>query len=414
MLQSFNGLTEVARNVAADTLTDLRKMNSIWDRACAFNNLLDVLQKAVKNAADFDKLFPEANVKISRGKMLLTVKPLRDLGLSAVAYVKYTGYKRGWNAGSFTKLVRKVLDDHTNPYSESNNLYPEVDYKVYVRDTNSKPVARLNLLAEDEGYPSILLIEGFKDDVDAADIKKVAKALNISSLPAPKTVSNSKGGEARPRAFKMNTNGHVNISSSREWEPLYDNLDDIGEAIWVRMDRHDISWHDDNRLVLEAAKRGLVDLPVIAVNNQTAKRIEDGKVGEQLTSIKDAATGIRAQAESVLPNLRALAKYREFSREVVSGNRQVQQVIKNTVKGLTAVTARIDQLEKRVDGWEWASNHLNDDKDAYTKACVEGQTAGQARNKVVKDRYPLLVHLGNYAEVDEAHIKEYIELMDAK
>ena len=416
-------LTDVANAISAETVAELRKMTSIWERAAAFNGLMEVLQKAVKNSADFDKLFPE-NVIAFRGQnMIVRVKQIDDMGLDAVMYVKHKGYRRGSYSDTFVRLARKVVTDLDRSWDKDIvNLHPEVDFNVFIRDTNSKPVARLKLFAEENDYPPMLVIEGFKGDVTKAEIKKVAKALHIpeskikllSTLTAPKVNNSGKGGaEARPRAFQMPTSGSVNIGNSREWERVYDNLDDIDEAIWVKMDRHDISWSSDVRIVLEAAKRGLLDKPVIAVNYQTADRITEGKVGSQLTSAEDVAKELLAKIESFKPIYRALEKYNNFIGRVGSGNRHVRAIINNgAIPGLDAVSKRIEQLEKRIEGWEWAER--NSDADLMEAAGKAGYNAGEARNMAIVDRYPLLSHLQPYTDIPAEHIEDYIKMVDER
>jgi len=416
-------LTDAANTIAGDALAEIQKLDTVWERAAFYNIQMDVIQKAIHQSAGFNALFP--GTSMNRGsKMIIEAKPLTDLGYKAAYFVKYVGRARGWNGSEFTKLIRKTVSSDNNLFHDSVVIYPEKNVHVFVKDTNSKPVARIKAFAQRNNYPSLILIESGSPEVTDADIAVITKALalpvgsvkRLSTIEAPKTVRNSgQDTDARPKAYMMPTNKSASANSSKEWEEVFDTIDEIGEAIWVSMERHNISvgLNQNVRLILEANRHGMLDIPVIAVNNQTAERIKAGKIGEELIAIEDAAIEMfKSKVGGMITVFRAIAKYESFIRAMGVDNNAVQQAaMGGFLPKVDAVVKRMGQLRAKVKGWEWAQPYLNINLDP---AVVSGKAAGNARREAVLAKYPLLRHLSPYQTIDMQHIEDYIKLVDAR
>lgn len=417
-------LRDSAKVVCDEAMTKIRQENSIWIRVTLYNDQLDVVQKAIRNVDDYEKLF--AGTETDRyHRMCVSVDALEALGFKAVYMEKYTSQPRGYSyrhTGGTVKLIRKTVTSSDTSYYDSIKLYPIVNLNVFIRDTNNKPMARLNHFAAENDYPKILVIEGVQGELDAKTIADIAKSLampvtsirKLSELVAPKSESGGRSNDRRPRAFKYSLG--ANTYNSREWEAICDDIDDIGPAVYIQMDRHDISWSGNAKLVLEAAKNDKLGHTLIAVNRQTYSRIQKGKIGDDLITIEDAAKPLLAQIERVKPMFRALAKYNGFMAKVRQQSilqRLLDSGNMEGLKGIKAVKARQQQLDTRLEGYGFVQQFTQDDLQPIR---VTGEEAAQARLTDIMDKYPMLKHLNGHGGSDDelTDAIEYIKLVEKR
>lgn len=418
-------LTEVARLLCKDALAEISKEGSIWNRVVIYNNMLDVIQKAIRQSADFDNLF--RGTVIDQSNMSMDIDRLAKLGFRAIYMQKHTGRKRGSYSsdGDFVRMIRKTVGaEFGGRYGSITKLHPTNEMLIFVRDTNSKPVARVKKLMNDQDWPTVLMIEGGdSNDITAKNIGQISMALGVSkgrirllsSLEAPKTAkgaSGQYGTDRRPRAWEMPENG--NMSYSRDWTPIYDDLDDYQDAVYFEMDRHDVSWGENGKAVLEAARAGNLDLPIIAVNGQTYQRILNGKIGGHLVTVDAAAKPILAKIEEIKPVIRAIGKYKSFLSAFKGSSSLIQSLSqRGAIKSIGRVQKRIEQLEERVEGWGYIQNYASVDAQPAKDA---GSEAGKVRSAEVLRQYPMLNHLSSYStDADVINdVIEYIEMVDKR
>jgi hypothetical protein len=191
---------------------------------------------------------------------------------------------------------------------------------------------------------------------------------------------------------------------------VYDDLDDLGDGVWIAMDRHNVAFDNDVEMVVAAARNGSLGMPVYAVNMQTADRIKDGKVGEQLVTAAEAAKPFHEKAKQIATTVRSIAKYKGMADKLENGrNLHSKLQREGKARGLTLLKARIAQLEKRVDGFMWlrgAGNISTND------AMEAGREAGMARSEAFNVKYPLLAHVWDSAPMDE--VVNYMEMVDKR
>lgn len=425
-------LTEVAKEMTAEVHTKLKKEKSLWNRVSLYNEQMNVMQRAIKNLPDFGTLFEGAD--ISRTKMVISINPLNDAGFNAVWMAKYEYSPRtGANRYSYiTKVKRKVVGEASGRYSDVVTLEPMDDVRVFIRDTNSKPMARIQMLCDDEDYPSILVVESkTRAEITDADKKKIAKLLHISvtqieklsDLPAPKVTRTGAPADKRPRAFQYDGK---TMDSSRDWTALFDEIDDIEDAIYVPMERHSINYYSDKgngrqryALLLAAVSREMIDKPIIAVNMQTYQRIQDGKIGAQHQHWDEAVQEVVDKMKASVRDFTARSKYVGFQNGI--GRNGIIQKIWATdnstvdiLNRLDAVNRRVEMLEARIgeDITDLMNRHwdaMGVDMDAVVEAREAGDKAGRARTEALMQKYPMLKHIGYYPD-DEA-LKEAINYM---
>jgi hypothetical protein len=421
-------LKETAALICKEALNDIRQEKTLWNRVVLFNKTLDVIQNAICQSNDFAKLFhgtdkdSQSWSRSRKGRLSIEVDSLGKLGFTAVFMARHTGHKRG-SYGEFERLVRRTVGESATRYSSAASLYPEADMYIFVRDTNSKPVARIKKLAVDEDWPTMLVIEGEKANaITANDISQIAAALGIdkssirllSSLEAPKTVRGGGGGvdgDRRPRAWMHSQTGSFSYSSN--WEKVYEDLDDLAPAVYFEMDRHAVSWGEHGKMVLEASHQGVLGMEIIAVNRQTFKRIVKGKIGTQLVSVEDAAKPILAKMEEMQASIRAIAKYRAFM-SAFNHNSRLMQTLSDagSLKSTAAVSDRIKQLKERVGKWAYLENVYTLDAKPHIDA---GKEAGELRVVEVMAKYPMLNHVGSHMNDDvQKDVIAYIKMVDKR
>lgn len=434
-------LKEVSQEMAKEIHAKLKAEKSLWNRVAIYNKQMDVMRRAIRNLSDFDTLFNGAVVKGSNN-MTIAVTDLNDEGFDAVWMSKYqyTSRKGGYNY--VTKVKRKVVGGTDGGrWGSEVTLQPAEDIRIFVRDTNSKPMARMQKLCEDENYPPILVIESStKADITAKDIQNIAKALRLdvstfeklSDLPAPKVTSSGSRADKRPRAFKFDaTNHRESVDSSRDWTPLYDDLDDLDDSIIVAMDRHSILANDRRRYMMVvraiqklASKHSFLDKPMIAVNMQTFQRFQDGKIGAQHTYWEDVADKVVDIFNEKMPIYLSYTKYAGYSnalekRSIFSKIWSRDHSAVPVLNKVGAVNRRKDQLLDRIGDKEIASmiNSFADqtkfDTGQINEAHTAGVEAGQERLRVLIDKYPMLRFVGGYpSDEDTDEAIKYMKMVD--
>ena len=431
-------LTQIAQEMTSEVHKELKAEKSLWQRIAIYNKQMDVMQRAIKNLPDFATLFDGADY--SRSRMVFSVTPLDTEGFRAVQMAKYEYRPRGTYGTYITKVKRKVVGTDTGRYGEQVTLEPLDNMRVFIRDTGSKPMARIQMLCDDEDYPAILVVESkVGSDIDHKYIRKIAKLLHmpvsriekLSDLPAPKVTRTGKPADKRPRAFKFD--GHKVTDSSRDWEPLFDDIDDIGPAIYIPMDRHTLVGDTTRdmaykrvRFMLVASNQGMFDMPVIAVNNQTRQRIEDGKIGAELVWWDDAVEKLLDKLKASVSTFTSIKKYEGFKQGL--GHYSIVQKLwamdsldttaLPTIEKIGAVSRRVDQLTDRLGGdpMNIMGNYhdlLGLDSDDLSAIYKDGVAKGQRRVQAFMDKYPMIKYLGSYPNEDNLKDAiEYIKMVD--
>jgi hypothetical protein len=411
-------LTDVAKLISDEAIIEIRACATVWERAIAYNKMIGIVRKAVRNHPDFDKLF-EGSIphRYGNNSMAIDVDGFTKLGYNAVYMEKYVSHGRR-SYTSYTKLVRNTVNFSSEMYG-STALYPTAEVNVFVRDTKNKPLARMKAFTTDYNYPEILIIESANtvvfDDKDIAAIEKVlcmpaGLIKRLSDIEAPKIVrsSNGKAASARPVAYKFSKTSDRH--SSREWEEVLD-MDEVEGAVWVEMDRHTIQHSAETHLALEAARHGMLGRDIIAVNASTATKIRDGKLDVDLISAVDVVANIKPQVDRATSILRTLAKYETFVGRIGGEASSVLRPLLSDYVGTKSdkVHARINTLRARVKGWEWLRDRVNTDP-----SIVSGKTAADKFNSSFFAKYPLLKAIHPYKTIDMQDVVDYMEMMDKR
>lgn len=423
-------ISSAAKSFCVDAMKKIRAEKSQWERAVLFNQQLPVVQTAIRNQPDFDKVFTAFTPhtlnyygRNAQDRMVFRAERLEKVGMQAVIMEKHTFTRRG----TYDKGIRirrmTVVGPDTQGYhvDHTGNLRPMKDMHVFVRDTNKKPVARIKSFCAANDYPATLVIEPttYDGDMDSAAVKIIAKAMCIdpanirmlSSLPAPAPVGRQNDKRPRAYAFDPKAKDH-SIQRSSEWGALYDSIDDLAEGVYIAMDRHILESNEDVQTLLLGVKSGLFTMPVYAVNAQTAVRIADGKIGEQLYTATEAVDKVRSEMERATRDYRAYCKYDGFVDNC--GDHLISRLINSGADGewaqrIATVRKRMKQLEARVKDYKFILSHVQ-----FAAHYRDGGAAGEVRTAEFYKRYPMLRHVNAYNHTSDvlSDAIEYMKMID--
>jgi hypothetical protein len=196
-----------------------------------------------------------------------------------------------------------------------------------------------------------------------------------------------------------------------------DEINDVGEGIWIRMDRHNVQVDSDVRQVMELVNFGKITVPLIAVNNQTAQRIEAGKIGDDLMTPAEALAPIRAEVETVAVEYKQVSRLKSLIAGVESADvwgwlirdriaKQVQVPMIETIKDIKAGVEIVEKSLQRVNLPLGSIIDISDELSA-------GRTrAGKLTAKLDK-MFPMLQHVSTYNthKRTEKQVADYIKLV---
>ena len=425
----IDALQRISTKVCEDAVKEIKTHTNLWDRCVSYNQQIKIMQQAISSSLNIATLFEGATTDTrNSNNMALSLEKLEALGVKAVNIKKREYRRRNTSYGSTDwKLQRVVLSTpDRSKYYEGTFLYPKNDMVVFLRDTNSKPVARLKLYLEEGDFPTVLVLEALHGGMVDTDKVHVAKALGIdpsniklmSELAAPKASSNGTpaGKRARGYLFPGTAGRRTAIHTSKDWEPIMD-LDEVGEAVYLTMERHSIHMSDNARKLLDMVKADHFDIPIIAVNEMTAKRIQDGKVGEELLTPDQAMKPIEDAVKAMTP---VYLRYIRLSRFVSNAQASTiwkvftKENIKDLING--DIVTKIGKIEALVEGLKNEISPLEYELKTVVDAQHEAQVGSDAGSKVtdqLKKQYPMMKHLGWHLDDDETiEVIEYINLVD--
>jgi len=388
-------IAEVAKSMSREVFVEVSKEPSIWNRAVIYNKQLTVIQKAIRQSPLFDKLFSGMD-KDRHGNLAVNMDDLVALKCNAVNMVKFNSYRS--NAAA-TTVMRKVLGNSSRHSDEYLTAAQQIN--VYLRDTNSKPMARVKHFVFENDFPLTIVIESYTDELlTASDKVAVAKALRmpvghinlLSELEAPKNTAQS--GErdyTAPKAYQWSS--REDNSCSRKWDRLYDDINDIGAAVWVEMDRHDVKWCEDSSMMFSAAGAGQLGYDVIAVNGRTARRIEAGKIGADLVSVKDAADEVRAEIKDKTSLFIKYARDRAFVSEMNNSSVIMTLAQKGMLpkleKQLVNMHSKNQTMAITLEDHTWIRRHL----DGISGASEKGVKRAKHVREGIMLEFPMLKYI---------------------
>ena len=382
-------IAKIAEVMARDVMAQVQKEKSIWNRAVIYNNQISVVQKAIKQSPLFDKLFEGMQVD-RHGKLAVNMDDLVALGMNAIQLGQFG--KRGGVA-----IQRRTLGNMSQYGNEY--LTAAQSIHVYLRDSKSKPIARIKSFIEDNDYPVTVMIENKHDVVVDAGMKaKIAKALRmpveqiklISDLPMPATPARgTRASGAAPKAFQWSEGKSTGYSTY--WERLYDHIDDIGAAVYVTMHRHDVHFDDNVRLIFSAAEAGELPYEIIAVNESTAKRIKDGKVGAELLSPEQVADEVREKMAGVKQIFVKYAREAAFINQLNHNSALMtlleEGMFENLKKQVDNIVEKRSWMAEVVERHKWMRNAFY----SATEASAEkGKARGQSIIEGFEADFPML------------------------
>jgi hypothetical protein len=421
-------LHRISTSICKIAIDEINAEKLVWEKCVIFNAQITVIQNAiVSSVGDLSKIMNGAVRATKTKRMALKLDKMKLAGLKVVQFGKHEYRTRGgsyserdWRL-SKTELSTPTIDNNTN-WNSGSFLYPSDHYHVFIRDTNSKPIARLKLYAEENNFPQMLIIESLFGGSTEAIIKNAAVALGISEsriskmsdLETPAVSSNGtpSGKRARGYEFKKSQDTH----NSKGWKPVMD-LDELGVAVYVEMERHCVDLDDDARQALNMARAGRFDFPVVAVNQQTFKRIQKGKVGTTLITPTEALAPIKENVKSLVPAYIRFLALDCFCKTIENStalwwmekakNNQVSSDIFVKVKKLRA---KAESIKATYEEYEY---HINQVADVdVSKATHKAQEAAERLANRVDAKYPMLEHLNRYRDDAKMDAINYINLVD--
>jgi hypothetical protein len=423
---------ELIKVLCKDTLKTLKNTKYLWDRAASFNSLMGYIKQSVIHNSPSD-MFKGAT-KLSNDYCIDLTK-LYKLGCNVHEFTKRQSWRRSktWRL-EITKLSardNRAKFKYRSPY----DLFPSKDIVIVVKDTKKVYKARLRKYMEENDFPTVVFVSG--DGVagggecvpEKCNILKIAKALYVSptkvkllsSFPVPEKTS--RGGiptGKRPRAYIFSKGNETRKSTY--WTGTVDEIDDIGEAIYMPMERHCLEtefWNQDNAAVFDLFKRGEITTPIIAVNMQTTKRIQKGDIGQDLITPSQALVPFKAKLkalESTFKRYVYLNRYLYvFTSDTFVQICAKKESIMKVIKEKTVL--RIDKLKNRRSELLLALKNKENDlmMSTITNDLEEKATEHARRDIDFLDRkFPMLQHIGGYHYVDdqiEQDVIDYIEMV---
>jgi hypothetical protein len=424
-------LQRISLTMAQEAIAEIKVAKSLWERCCIFNKQIKIIRDALNTAIGTDTLFDGAKASRSNN-MALVQEKVHQLGMKGVVLKKYEFRRRGYySSGDGDWKVARVetggidVSTATHNYSteEKTHLYPDANYIVIVKDTANKPVARIKKFMEDNDFCEILLIEGLGRGLVDVNKLTVANAFGIpvkqltmlTDYEAPRKVAGV-SADRRPRAYQFDESER-DMHNSKAWRPVMDEINDVGEGIWIRMDRHNVQVDSDVRQVMELVNFGKITVPLIAVNNQTAQRIEAGKIGDDLMTPAEALAPIRAEVETVAVEYKQVSRLKSLIAGVESADvwgwlirdriaKQVQVPMIETIKDIKAGVEIVEKSLQRVNLPLGSIIDISDELSA-------GRTrAGKLTAKLDK-MFPMLQHVSTYNthKRTEKQVADYIKLV---
>ena len=392
-------ISNIAKVMCREVMKEIQKEKSVWNRAVIYNSQISVVQTAIRQSPLFDKLF--AGMDMDRhNNLAVNMDDLVALGFKAVNMIKFNSYRSN-SAG--TTIRRKELGNMSHYGDEYLTAAQQVN--VFLRDTKKQPMARVKHFVFENDFPLTLVIENKSfgnEPVDASLKGKIAKALRmpvshinlVSELEVPPREARASGDRAytAPKAYQWGFRSST--SYSRDWERLYDDIDDIGAAVYVTMDRHDIDCDQDVNLMFAAAEAGELPYDVIAVNRRTAERIQNGKIGADLITPKQAADELRVKMAEVKGIFGKYARDAAFVRTVKESTVVMTMVEKgrmdNLKKQILNMMAKNETNGEIVERYKWMRNHFGN---VLYASAAKGEKRAE---KIVNDfmaRFPMLQYL---------------------
>ena len=421
-------LKRISSSICVNAIADIKAQKLVWNKCAIFNNQISVMKNAIASSMDLSKVILGATKSNNTKKMALKLDSLTNAGLKVVQFSKHEYRKRGssYSADKGWRLSRVEFNspdaDNNSQYGHGTFLYPTDEYDVILRDTSSKPVARLKQYASENDFPQILVVEsglGGKTDVT---IKQAALALKISesritllsTLEAPAVNSNGTPAGKRARGYMLSSNS--DSYSSKDWTPVMD-LDDVGEAVVIGMERHSLNLNDDARQAITLAKADHLGMPVVAVNQQTFARIQKGKVGEELVTPTEALAPIKELVEMLTPEYKRFIRLESFIDGVKSST-ALQWMNKTGIAGVVSseIVAKLAKLEahaaKVKAGFEGYEYHLRAVANVRDAAREADKAADKLTDKL-DAKYPMLRHLSTWNDSENEDAINYINLVDS-
>lgn len=420
-------ISDLSTTICEDAITEIKAAKYSWDRAKIYNDQISVIQKAivVSLGNTFETLFKGTHKTRSSHSLAINVDRITALDLRLVKMEKHTFHRRDYTQG--WRLDRKVITaDNENHYG-SNSLIPYEDTVILIRDTNKQPVKRLKKYGEENNFPTIIVIEPEMGGLVDATVNQIANLLGISpkkigmlsDLPMPPTVAGQPTGKrAKGYIYGSIANLTISTSSSRDWIPSYDDIDDMDETIYIEMHNHTIKYSEAIDRVLALAKDGNIDTPIMAVNGQTYKRVVDGKIGvDNMITPEQALLPIQDSIDAVVEDYKRFIRMGSFIGKVKGGSIwRIMEKADTKSPTTSAIFAKIATLDAKVKVMETKLNGLQSVMAKVTNTNderVKGCAAGEKLEKKLMKQYPMLQYIGYYTDDDEiADASNYIKMID--
>jgi len=421
-------LHRISTSICKIAIDEINAEKLVWEKCVIFNAQITVIQNAiVSSVGDLSKVMNGAVRATKTKRMALKLDKLKLAGLKVVQFEKHEYRRRGGRYGdnnwrlSRTELSTPTVDNNTN-WNGGSFLYPSDHYHVFIRDTNSKPIARLKFYVGENDSPKMLIIESVFGGSTEATIKNAACALGISEsrirkvsdMEAPAVTSNGTPAGKRARGYAYYKS--CITYNSKEWKPVMD-LDELGTAVYVGMERHCIDIDDDARQLMNMARDDALGYPVVAVNQQTLGRIQNGKIGEDLITPAEALAPIKENVKALTPAYIRFLTLTRFCDVVEDSNvlRWMKKAKNDQVS--SDILAKVERLRVKAKSikatFEEYEYYIQQVADVDTRTVtLKAAEAAERLAERVDAKYPMLQHLNLYHDTNKDDAINYINLVD--
>jgi len=421
----INKFSELSTNICKDAIAEIKVEKYVWDRARIYNNQIRVIQRAIISSlgAKFETLFKGTHT-VRNSDLSMNIDDLMSMDLKMISMEKHTFHRRDYTKG--WRMERKELTADTMTYYGSNSLIPQEDMLILIRDTNKQPVIRLKKYAEENYFPTIIVVEPQLGGIVIETVDKIASCLHVSprmigllsDLPLPPVQQNGQPAGKRAKGYIYGGASICNISCSREWTPTYDDIDDMDETIYIEMHNHYIKSSDSIGKVISLFKDGTITTPIMAVNGQTYKRIADGKIGTtNMITPEQAMIPIQGSIDALVGDYRRFVRLNTFVTTVqgttiwnlIQKADKVSAATSNIFLKIEAAAAKVKLLETRLTGLQIVLAKVTDTSIETEK----GRDAGEKLQNLMAKKYPMLRYVGYYADDEDiANVNNYIKMID--
>lgn len=434
-------IREIATALSNDIYTEVMSLDNEWDRVIYLNKLDNVSRHAIISHKDYSNILKTAQNHTSFfGSKAHHGFPIKTYIENSSVFNDYPEIKeytlRENNAIGFNQTVTM------------ENIRPIENMAVFVRDTRSKPLARLRNHVKMNGIKKSIVFEHDDAKFTGGEVKALSRGLGgvpvtrISELAVPARIP--KQDTYKSTAWKYNhyRNNNDRALYSGRWDCVYKVVSKLAEdepTIFVEVHNHEFCLdttvlEKDNvesakkrptaeqcKIILNARQFNKINYPIYAVNRETAKRIRKGKIDGEWLEVTDVYQSLAKELDKAIKLYKQYYYNRNLSSALyMCANNLIVHILSEDVYPLErkdgkmyrawrmykATQRRAERTRKNHDTeFKWVGDMAESDNDTLLKA--------KEVIDEVFEAYPLIRYIKrNYDKDWEKYVYDYLNERD--